>query len=219
MNTTNKIKHLGILGGSFDPIHHGHIKPVIAAAKQLSLSRVLLIPTHIPAHKPSLVATPEQRATMVKLACKEDKLLQLDNRELQRNTTSYTLTTLKEIKANSQQPTHLYFFIGMDSLLSFTTWYQHTEILSLCHLVVNTRPNFNLNTANAATIALLNKHKVKTIEKLRQQPFGGIYFTQTTEENISSTQIRHQLQQGKNCTELIPEAIYRYIKKQQLYLN
>jgi nicotinate-nucleotide adenylyltransferase len=107
----------------------------------------------------------------------------------------------------------------MDSLLSFSTWYQYTEILSLCHLVVNTRPNFNLNTANAATIALLKKHKINTIEKLRQQPFGGIYFTQINEENISSTQIRHQLRQGKNCTELMPEAIYRYIKNQQLYLN
>ena len=221
MNSINdkEKKHIGILGGNFDPIHYGHLKPLLHASKQLSLQQVLLMPAHIPPHKHSVVASSAQRALMVELACKEDKLLQFDDRELQRNSTSYTIETLKEIKSLSSKNTQLYFFIGMDSLLSFSTWYQYSEILSLCHLVVNTRPNFNLNTANNATLELLNNHQITRIEELKQQAFGGIYFAKTNEEDISSTQIRHQLQQGKNCAALLPETVYHYIKQQQLYIK
>lgn len=219
MNITDKTKHIGILGGSFDPIHYGHLKPVLATAKQLALTQVLLMPAHIPAHKKSLIASPDQRAAMVGLACKENELLQLDARELQRNSTSYTITTLKEIKVSISELSQLYFFIGMDSLLTFSTWYQHTEILNLCHLVVNSRPNFNLATANKRTKTLLANHQINSIEQLKQQEVGGIYIATPDEHNISSTQIRHNLQHGINCDQLIPKAVYDYITKQQLYLS
>ena len=150
---------IGILGGTFDPIHLGHTQSAQAVANQLNLTEVLLIPAHIPPHKISAKLVPhasaEQRAAMVEIACQKSELFTCDLRELKRSGHSYTVDTLKELK--QQYPTKaLFFIIGMDSLLTFTTWHKYKEILSLCHLVVNTRPNYSIEQLNEETKTLLS---------------------------------------------------------------
>lgn len=207
---------IGILGGTFDPIHNGHLQPVIETAKWLGLSKILLLPAHIPPHKNTTFANAQQRLAMVELACKEHQLFSLDSRELNRNTPSYTITTLKEIK-NQYQDKNLCFFMGMDSLLNFTTWYNWQEILTLCNIVVNTRPGYDLTQVNNATKALLTQHQTVDPELINQQSNGGILVTSQTELAISSTELRHRFIQNLSCQQFIPSSIIEYIKKQQLY--
>jgi len=208
---------LGILGGTFDPIHYGHLKPVIDTAQWLGLSKVLLLPAHIPPHKQTTFASAQQRNNMVKLACKEHPLFSLDTRESNRNSPSYTSTTLNEIK--QQYPTKtLCFFMGMDSLLNFTSWYNWQEILTLCHLVINARPGYDLNQVNNETKMLLKQHQVITPDVINKKNSGCILITTQTQVAISSTELRKNLAQNLPCQQFMPTTIIDYIKNQQLYL-
>ena len=211
---------IGILGGTFDPIHLGHTQSAQAVADELALKKILLIPAHIPPHKslPELVphASAEQRAAMVAIACQQTPLFSCDTRELQRSGHSYTVDTLKELKQEYPQQT-LYFIIGMDSLMTFTRWHQYQEILTLCHLVVNTRPNYPIEQLNKATKALLGKHQTTDITELTQVNSGKIYFTKACFFDISSTQIRQGLAQQQSVHQQLLPAIAEFIHKNKLY--
>ena len=141
-------EHIGILGGTFDPIHLGHTLPAKAVAAYLSLDKVLVIPAAVPPHKATPNISAVNRAAMVKLACENEPLLSCDERELTRDGYSFTIDTLKTL-SQEQPNARLYFIIGLDSLLTFTTWRCYQEILSFCHLIVNTRPNYQLNQLNS----------------------------------------------------------------------
>jgi nicotinate-nucleotide adenylyltransferase len=214
---TNKKNVIGILGGTFDPIHHGHLTPALKAATYLKLDQVLLMPAHISPHKTNTVASAKQRATMVELACLEQPLFKLDRRELKRNSPSYTVATLKEIKKESPDSC-LYFFIGMDSLLNFTRWFNYQEILKYCHLIVNSRPGYDISAINMPTKELLKKHQVTESKQLEQQNCGGIFFIKQSKVAISSTEIRAKLRQNLACDKLLPKAVLDYIQAQALYL-
>lgn len=211
---------LGILGGSFDPIHLGHTKSAHAVAKQLGLTKVLLIPAHISPLKitPDLVphATGKQRAAMVTMACKKNTLFTCDTRELQRAGRSFTLDTLKELKAEYPSKI-LHFIIGMDSLITFTQWHQYRAILSLCHLVVNSRPNYDLTQLNDETKALLKQHQTTDKTQLSTTTSGKIFFAQPISYDISSTQIRKTIAQQQSCQQLLQIEISDYIDKNKLY--
>ena len=211
---------IGIFGGTFDPIHLGHTNSAQSVATQLNLNKILLIPAHIPPHKSSVDLTPhanaQQRAAMVELACKHNSLFVCDSRELHRPGRSYTVDTLKELKR--QYPNQaLYFIIGMDSLMTFTQWYKYQEILTLCHLVVNTRPNYSLNEINDATRALLKNHQLTDINKLTLFTSGKIFFAHESLTDISSTQIRKKISIKQPCEHQLLPAISEFIHKKKLY--
>ncbi len=211
---------IGILGGTFDPIHLGHTQSAQAVANELGLQKVLLIPAHFPPHKVSPELTPhasaEQRAAMVEIVCKNSSLFTCDQRELKRSGHSYTVDTLKELK---QQYPHqpLYFIIGMDSLMSFTRWHQYLEILSLCHLIVNTRPNYPAEQLNNETVTLLKNYQTTDITQLTRLEAGTIFFAHECFFDISSTQIRQELVQKQSCNHLILPSISEFINKNNLY--
>ena len=211
---------IGILGGTFDPIHLGHTQSAQAVANELGLTKVLLIPAHIPPHKTSATLVPhasaEQRAAMVEIACQSSKLFFCDPRELQRSGQSYTVDTLKELKQQYPEQT-LYFIIGMDSLMSFTSWHQYQEILTLCHLVVNTRPNYPIEQLNKTTKALLCQHQASDISELSQDNSGRIYFAKACFFDISSTQIRQHLAQKQSGHPQLQPKISEFIHKNKLY--
>ena len=154
MPNPEKLKRIAILGGTFDPIHHGHLKPAQQVANWLKLEKLVLLPAHIPPHKNGTYANASQRKAMVELVCEHDKLFHIDSRELTRTSPSYTVETLKEIKSENPH-SQLFFIIGMDSLLNFTSWHQWQEILMLCHLVVNNRPQYEFASINIQTKNLL----------------------------------------------------------------
>jgi len=218
INTLNA--NIGVFGGSFDPIHLGHIQSATHVANELSLAKVLLIPAYISPHKTSKAlapqASPKQRSNMVNQVCLDNCLFRLDERELVRGGHSFTLDTLKELKLTYSKNT-LYLIIGMDSLLTFDRWHGYRDILTLCHVVVNTRPNYSLEQLNPVLRALVKTHQEINIASLKKSSAGKIYFTQPKLVNISSSEIRHQLKQQKNCQQYLQPEIQEFINKNKLY--
>ncbi|MCW8831744.1 MAG: nicotinate-nucleotide adenylyltransferase [Colwellia sp.] len=227
---------IGILGGTFDPIHLGHTEPAKVVADYLSLDKVLLIPANIPPHKATPNVSAKQRAEMVTLACADEKRFYCDQRELNRTGNSYTVDTLKTLK-QSYPKQRLFFIIGLDSLLTFTRWHKYQEILSLCHLVVNSRPNYQLACFNQDTELLLANHQANTLAALNEKDSGGIIFVPSTVEDfnlnkgskplscikqkinldISSTDIRARLANNQSCKHLLADKVLAFINKNQLY--
>jgi nicotinate-nucleotide adenylyltransferase len=212
----NVTRRIAMLGGTFDPIHLGHVLPAQATAKWLGVKQLYLIPAHIPPHKTGTHAEAKQRAKMVALVCDEHNDLTLDSRELNRHCHSYTLETLKEIKAE-QQSAELYFIMGMDSLLSFTQWRGWQEILTLCNLVVNIRPGYSHFTVESSLAPALKSRLIYSPEQLPQQQVGKILLHESTPIDISSTAIRAKIKAGLSYSHYLPEPVYNYIEQHQLY--
>jgi nicotinate-nucleotide adenylyltransferase len=223
-------KTIGILGGTFDPIHFGHLKPAKKTAQWLGLEQLILLPAHIPAHKYTTFATTDQRVDMVRLACKVDPLFTLDTRETKRHSTSYTVDTLREIK-QEHPDSIIYFLIGLDSLLSFHLWSRYQDILSLCHLVVNARPRYDLKTISTATQKLLTQYQVDSLEQVKHTDSGCIIFSPQSFHSsslfdISSTEIRKRIVKAHTLCpikemhsfhDLVPPEVALYIEEHQLY--
>jgi nicotinate-nucleotide adenylyltransferase len=209
-------KIIVIMGGTFDPIHNGHIETAKETAQWLNVDQLFLLPAHIPPHKSSTTASALHRENMVKIICQQQSLFQLDNRELKRQSSSYTVTSLLEIK-QEQPDSKIFFIIGMDSLLNFTAWHQWQNILSLCHLVVNIRPGYPLNQINTATQELLKNHQISYLNEIAQQDSGGIILHKNQLFDVSSSEIREQLSKNTLSTNFLPTAVHQYIIEEKLY--
>lgn len=210
---TAEMENIAILGGTFDPIHKGHIACGHHVANWLNLDEVILLPAHIPPHKQTTSASALHRAAMVKCVCQQDVLFKSDNRELERQTPSFTVETLTEIK--KQKPSsRLYFIIGMDSLLALTTWKKWQQILTLCNLVVNPRPNYHLSQLSRSDLALLSPY-LKNNDQYAS--FGQILFSPPLEQNVASSIIRPLIKQNNNWQSYLPSSVAHYIKHHQLY--
>ncbi|KPU83438.1 nicotinate-nucleotide adenylyltransferase [Psychromonas sp. PRT-SC03] len=208
---------MGFLGGTFDPIHFGHLRPALEICENLNLKELFLLPNHIAPHKVLTHCNAEQRSTMVRLSIKKQEKLSIDTRELNRAQASYTIDTLKELKQDHPH-TPICFIMGMDSLLIFDTWYQWQDILNYCHLIVSHRPGYKCDF-NDEIKALLDEKKTENKEDLHYFQAGKIYFQSTTQLAISSSQIRTALQQQQSVDYLLPDAVITYIQAQQLYKN
>lgn len=212
-NTEHKATHIGLFGGTFDPIHLGHIKPLIQASKLLNLKKIDIIPANIPPHKNKTHTLNEHRINMVKLVCNEYSQLTFNAIELERNTPSYTFDTLSELANSYPVNTQLYFFIGMDSLLTFTSWYQWQKILQLCHLVVSPRLGYQL-----AKLPLpLQQYVVdfSALKNFKQQE--KIIIMPPCLHEISSTMIREKIKHKQNISTFVTPKTASYIKLHKLY--
>ncbi|WP_323083900.1 nicotinate-nucleotide adenylyltransferase [Providencia alcalifaciens] len=206
-----------LFGGTFDPIHYGHLRPVEALANQVGLQKVILLPNHVPPHRPQPEASPTQRLEMVKLAIQNNPLFTVDTRELQRNTPSFTIETLSELRQELGHEQPLAFIIGQDSLLSINTWHGWTQLLDKCHLLVCARPGYATHFTDPDMQQWLQRHQVQDPQVLSQTPYGSIFIGDTPLVNISATEIREQLSKDLACEDLLPSAVYRYIQQQHLY--
>ncbi|EFB74236.1 nicotinate-nucleotide adenylyltransferase [Providencia rustigianii] len=206
-----------LFGGTFDPIHYGHLRPVEALAKQVGLQRVILLPNHVPPHRPQPQASPMQRLEMVQLAVQNNPLFTIDTRELQKSTPSYTLETLSELREELGSTQPLAFIIGQDSLLSINTWYGWEQLLDKCHLLVCARPGYSTHFADPQMQQWLNQHQTDNPRQLSLQAKGLIFIADTPLVNISATEIRQKLSSGDSCNDLIPNAVLEYIQAHHLY--
>ena len=206
---------IGFLGGTFDPIHFGHLRPALEIQHALKLQSLYLMPNYIAPHKSNTLATPKQRIEMVELAIKTTPYLKINTQELLRESPSYTVDTLKLLK--EQYPdTPICFIMGMDSLIQFDSWYQYQDILKYCHLVISHRPGWSPEF-NSTIDALIEKHQTRDPKQLHQQLFGYIYFQKTTQLQISSSQIRELIMSNQSIDFLTPQAVCGYIDEQGCY--
>ena len=211
----NKI--IGIFGGTFDPIHHGHLRLAIELYERLNLAQVRLIPSACPPHKQQPTVTSEQRLQMVQVAINGIQGLTVDDRELQRKGISYTINTLNGLRTD--YPTNpLGLILGMDAFLSLPSWHKWEHIIDLTHLIVVSRETFNLPESNIMH-SFLHKHQANNIQDLTTQIAGKIWLQDIPTLNISATQIRAIIATGKNPNYLLPTAVLDIINTRKLYSN
>lgn len=206
-----------IYGGTFDPVHYGHLKPVEILANLIGLQRVIIMPNNVPPHRPQPEATSAQRKKMLELAIADKPLFCLDERELHRDSPSWTAQTLQEWREEQGPAAPLAFIIGQDSLLNFPSWYRYETILDNSHLIVCRRPGYPLTMKEEAHQQWLEQHLTPHADDLHRLPAGKIYLAETPWFDISATLIRQRLQNGLSCAELLPEAVLDYIQQQGLY--
>lgn len=219
MNITNSPEHeiIVLFGGTFDPIHLGHTLPLKETAQWLGAEKVYLIPAHIPPHKNNTHANAQQRTEMVELICHNNPLFWVDKRELQSTSMSYTIDTLLELKTEYPKK-HLYFVMGMDSLLSFTRWERWQEILNLCNIVVNIRPGFaDINHIKNVIDPALKSYITNNLTDIKKHLVGKIILHECTPFNISSSKIREKIKMAENYHTLVNPSVYKYIEHHQLY--
>jgi nicotinate-nucleotide adenylyltransferase len=210
-----KHKAIGILGGTFDPIHFGHLRLALELHHTLDLSRIHILPTRQPMYRKHPVATPEQRLAMVECAISSEPALLSDDREIKRPGPTYTIDTLLDMQKEFAK-TPLCLLVGIDAFLGFTSWHRWQEILEHAHLVVAHRPHFHLPTTG--TIAdLLAAHLQKEVDFIHEHRAGGIFLKPITALEISATDIRKQIAMGRNPRYLLPDSVYDYIKQHQIY--
>ena len=199
---------IGILGGTFNPIHNGHITLAKAAKNQLLLDKVLIMPTGVSYLKASQSVQPKEvRAEMVRLAVRDESGLEFSDIEVNREGNTYTYETLLSLKATNPND-DLYFLIGADTLFSIENWKEPQIIFDNCIIAVMVRDNANLDDLNAKIKQLVIKYNTKceiiTADRI----------------DISSTYIREQIHLGNSAgiKDLLPEAVYEYIVNESIYL-
>lgn len=206
---------IGVFGGTFDPIHFGHLKTVSAVRVQLALARVLIIPTHIPPHRSAPVALSEHRLSMIRAATKGMSELECDDREIRRGGISYTLLTVKELRQEYGE-TPLCLILGLDSFLDLPSWYRWTEILGYVHIVVMQRPGWDLPHS-------LPDWWSDAVEEnpinLQREPHGCVYSMSVPSVDIKSTVIRKQLLRNMRINDALPSSVLSYIRRNKLYGN
>jgi len=204
---------IGIFGGTFDPIHHGHLACARYVLQHCHLASIRLMPCHLPPHRATPGVSSIQRAEMVALAIADEPQMQLERLELNRNTASYTVDSLQHLKAQFPN-TRLAFIIGMDSLQYFTKWHKWQQILELAHLIVCQRPGYSSATGDAPT--LLREYG-GTLLQLTQQDAGIIYCLDNPDFTPSATFIRQELATNDHAQAMLAPAVWQYICQQQLY--
>ncbi len=197
-------KLIGILGGTFDPIHYGHLRPALDIMQQAGLDEVRFIPNRKPPHRDAPRLNDQQRAELVQLAISDTPAFVLDRRELQRNGPSYMVDTLQSLKDDFPDDT-LCLIMGMDAFNSLPQWHRWQSILGLCHIIVMTRPGVEI-----AHFAL--QKPVSTVvsdqpQSLLQRTFGQILLQSVTPLDISASQIRGYLSSGQSTQYLLPETV------------
>lgn len=206
-----------LFGGTFDPIHYGHLTPVEALAQQVGLQHIILLPNNVPPHRPQPEANAQQRLKMVELAVADNPLFSIDARELLRDSPSFTIDTLENLRKERGAELPLAFIIGQDSLLSLHKWHRWQSILDVCHLLVCARPGYSQTLETPELQQWLDERRVLDPQALNLQPQGLIYLADTPLLDISATDIRHRRHNSESCDDLLPRAVQRYIELQGLY--
>jgi nicotinate-nucleotide adenylyltransferase len=216
-----KRERIGILGGTFNPVHNGHLKAAAAVRKRFSLDRVLFIPSFIPPHKESAgIASPEERLRMVELAVRGRSAFIPSAVEIRAKRKSYSILTLDKIKKLYPRA-WIFFILGVDAFLEIETWREWERLLTRCLFIVVTRPGYRLKEAEKV-LGVAYRRRVRSVsrlEKVREQWFLGtrIFLLPIDAADISSTEIRRWIRKGRSITGLVPAAVEGYIHKHGLY--
>ncbi|MFK7891378.1 MAG: nicotinate-nucleotide adenylyltransferase [Granulosicoccus sp.] len=208
-----KSPRIGLFGGTFDPVHFGHLRPAVELAEAFELDTLFLLPNHRPAHRGPARASTEHRIAMLKLAIRGTQRLAIDAREALRDKPSYTFDTLSEIHREQPQAS-LVFFMGLDAFAKFDTWHNWQGVLELANLVIVHRPGARHSSFSAS---LLEKQQARCGGSIRGVPHGVIEECDVTQLAISATDVRRRISGTRTVRFLLPEAVSEYITSQSLY--
>lgn len=203
---------IGIFGGTFDPVHFGHLRPALELREALSLDVVRLLPCHVPAHRDLPGTSSQQRIAMLELATEGVDGLVVDTRETLRDTPSYSVDTLETFRAEFPDA-QLVFFLGMDAFAGFSTWHRFEDVLKLAHLVVIDRPGAAVDDVEER---LLMSRQVTSLDDTTGKA-GSIVLQQVSQSDISATRIRHLVAAGRDIRYLVPESVRSFIVDHGLY--
>jgi nicotinate-nucleotide adenylyltransferase len=220
MNTASSAA-LGLLGGTFDPVHCGHLELAREARAALGLEAVRLVPAGDPPHRAAPIASASHRLAMLELAIADYQGLEVDAREIHRAGPSYTVLTLEELR-NEAPARPLALILGADAFRGLPTWHRWREIFDLAHLVVVARPGAPLAAALAPSLAAEWRNRLNADPRALSQSVSGAIVTQPiTPHDISASAIRAQLARGAPGIDavrgLLPAAVLAYIRRNQLY--
>ncbi len=202
---------LGILGGTFDPIHNGHLAAATAAQQALRLDTITLIPSHIPPHRRLPVgATAEQRYSMAALAAAGCPGWTASRIEVDRQGASYTFDTLTELRESAGAGTQFFCILGADAFAEIDSWSRYPAVLDLAHFVVVSRPGITLDSLRERVPSAFN-HSSSSESR--------VILVEAHTPDISSTDIRRRVRAGHSLSGLVPDAVAEYISTQRLYLG
>lgn len=194
----------GIMGGTFDPIHYGHLLAAEECRRRLGIDRIVFVPTGSPPHKTDRRVTPaEDRYAMTLLATAGVPEFSVSRMEIDRKRPTYTVDTLREFIAGGTPPEDLFFITGLDALLSIDTWVDYLLLPTLCTLVTATRPGYD----------------VQGVDSLPEGIRDNIRLVEIPEFAISSTEIRRRAGDGRGVRFLVPRLVEAYIESAGLYGN
>lgn len=208
-------KPIGILGGTFDPIHIGHLRMALELYQALELESVHLIPTFRSNYREQALASPRQRFDMLKCAVKAEKALIADDREIRRGGITYTIDTLIEMRTEMPE-TPLCLLVGLDAFLGFASWNRFNEILNYAHIIIAHRPNYHL-PAHGIVDELIHAYQQDEISFIHEHKAGAIMLRPITALDISASDIRKQIAMGRNPRYLLPDSVCDYINQHGIY--
>ncbi len=214
---------IGVFGGTFDPIHYGHIKPALSVKQALNLSQLRFIPNRVPPHRETPWLSSEQRLILLKTALQDYPDIIVDERELKRDGPSYMVDTLRSLKADFPDET-LCLIIGMDAFYGISSWFEWRVIFDLCQLVVTTRPGFDRSEIeaqmNSDDYRFLAKKMTDDIKAFTAQSLpvesvqepAKILLKSVPQLAISSTQIRENIQNSEIISQWMPPQAYQKLR-------
>jgi nicotinate-nucleotide adenylyltransferase len=212
---------LGIFGGTFDPIHFGHLRLAQELAEGLALEAVRFIPAGCPPHRTSPSVSAAQRLDMVRLAIAGNRRFVLDEREILKPTPAYTVETLAELRQELGAAQPLCLLLGADAFLGLMTWHRWQALFDFAHIAVAQRPGFSLSAWEDTMPEALKKEFQRRLQvspqNLKETPAGSVVTFSITALDISATAIRNAIKSGKNPRYLLPDEVLQYIQQNYLY--
>jgi nicotinate-nucleotide adenylyltransferase len=206
------------MGGTFDPVHKGHVRGALHVSKLFNNAIVHLLPTKIPVHKAAPSTSSAQRLDMLNLVAAQYKNIAVDVREIESACASYTIDTLKQLRSELGASKSLVMVIGMDSFLTLTSWREYEEFFGLCHILVLQRPNYEIESEveRGEQYQLLMQHRAKDAQQLCNSSAGKLLFFEQPTTDVSASEIRMQVGCRQN-SDLLPIEVANYIDQHGLY--
>jgi nicotinate-nucleotide adenylyltransferase len=220
-DSSSGLRCIAVLGGSFDPVHYGHVALGGYFAKLLFPDQLRIIPAGNPWQKNKLRGTPQDRVEMIRLAFDSQAVpVNIDQQEILRQDTTYTIDTLRAIRAEVGPEVSVAFLIGADQLQQLNTWKDWQQLFDYAHICAASRPGFAVDPAHVpADVAREFGRRAASPEQIRATPQGLAYFATNLAVDISSTEVRAALLRGDQPHSLIPSGVLDYIKLHHLYRN
>jgi nicotinate-nucleotide adenylyltransferase len=208
---------IGILGGTFDPIHFGHLRMADELARSLSLDVVRFIPAGLPPHRATPRTDAIHRLEMTRLAIAGNPRFVLDDREVRSPRASYTVDTLTSLRGELGRDLPIWLLMGADAFLGLTTWKEWKQLFELANIAIAHRPGYRLTQSDALPDPLRKELEQRRCDSPPSAPAGNILLQAVTALDISATAIRQHLSSGTGARYLLPDPVLNYIQQHHLY--